>query len=219
MSLSDFSENKILDHSSGKAAWTMPTASIGLFTAAPTDAGGGTEVAGGSYARKTTAAADWNSASSGQQTNAQALAFPTATADWAPSGTPLVAYGSFDASSGGNLIEWDYLGNHPYKPIVGDDTAGDTIRCPAHGYVADDRVVFTAEFGGTLPTGITAATLYWVIAGGLTTDAFKVSTTQGGAAVDITAVGSGMVRKVTTKVVQTGDTPSFAAGAFVRNAF
>jgi hypothetical protein len=55
-------ERKLIDHSTGKTSYTMPTVYVGLFTAAPSDAGGGTEVTGGSYARKSTAAADWSAA-------------------------------------------------------------------------------------------------------------------------------------------------------------
>jgi hypothetical protein len=213
MSLSDYLELKLLDHSVGKASFTMPaTVHVGLFTAAPGDAGGGTEVTGGSYARKQTAAAgaDWNAAASGQITNANALAFVTPTADW---GT-VEAFGIFDLGAGGNLLWWDWMGDFGYVPFVCDDAAGspDVFDSPAHGLAANDRVVFTSEFGGTLPTGLTAGTLYHVIAGGLTTDSFAVSTTQGGSAVAISAIGSGMYRKVVPQVIQNGNTVQFNAG-------
>lgn len=52
-----------------------------------------------------------------------------------------------------------------------------------HQFIAGDRVRFSALVGGT---GLTEGTDYYVIAGGLTTTAFKVSTTVGGAEVDIT---------------------------------
>lgn len=211
----DYWARKVLDHSTGKTSiGTAPTVSIGLFTSPPTDAGGGTEVSGGSYARKTTAATDWNAASGSgpaSTSNAQDLAFPTPTADWAPISTPVVAFGAFDAASGGNLLWWDWLGNYPRKPFTAD--TGDLITSPGHGYAAGDAVVFTAEYGGSLPTGLSADTVYFVIASGLTSDAFKVSTTQGGSAVDLTAAGAGMVRKIDRKVIQTGDTVKFAGGS------
>lgn len=47
MSKSDYLENKLLDHQLGKTSYTMPTVYVGLFTAAPSDSGGGTEVSGG----------------------------------------------------------------------------------------------------------------------------------------------------------------------------
>jgi hypothetical protein len=108
-SLSDYAELKILDHSVGKAAWTMPTAYVGLYTAAPSDTStgstGGTAVSGGSYARVTTSAATWNAASAGSTSNAADIVFATATADW---GT-VVAVGIFDATTAGNMIWWGTL--------------------------------------------------------------------------------------------------------------
>lgn len=103
--IADYAENKILDHSVGKASWTSPTAYVALYTATPSDSGGGTEVSGGSYARKTTAAADWNSASSGSISNAVDLTFPTATANW---GT-ITGVAILDASTAGNFIWWGDL--------------------------------------------------------------------------------------------------------------
>lgn len=60
----------------------------------------------------------------------------------------------------------------------------DLFTSASHGLVAGDTVIF--ETDGTIPTGLTADATYYVIAGGLTTDDFKVSTTLGGAAVDVT---------------------------------
>jgi hypothetical protein len=105
MSKSDFLENKLLDHMLGKTSYTMPTVYVGLYTAAPTDAGGGTEVSGGAYARVATSGATWNAASAGSSSNAAAVTFPTATASW---GT-ITHFGLFDASTTGNMLRWGAL--------------------------------------------------------------------------------------------------------------
>lgn len=59
---------------------------IALYTAAPSDAGGGTEVSGGSYARQSydPADANWTAASGtdGLTDNASQISFPVATANW-----------------------------------------------------------------------------------------------------------------------------------------
>jgi len=48
---SDYLENKVLDHVLRNTSYTPPaTVYLGLFTANPTDAGGGTEVSGNAYA-------------------------------------------------------------------------------------------------------------------------------------------------------------------------
>ena len=119
-SKSDFLENELLDHVLGNAAWSAPaTVYIALYTAAPSDSGGGTEVTGGSYARKavTNNATNWPAASGGAKANGTTITFVTATANW---GT-VVAFGIFDASSGGNLLYWADL--TASKTVDNGDTA------------------------------------------------------------------------------------------------
>jgi hypothetical protein len=104
-SKSDFLENELLDHVLGNASYSAPaTVYLALFTAAPTDAGGGTEVTGGSYARKavTNNATNFPAAAGGSKSLNVDTEFITATASW---GT-CVAFGIFDAVSGGNLLYW-----------------------------------------------------------------------------------------------------------------
>jgi hypothetical protein len=71
------------------------------------------------------------------------------------------------------------------------DLAGNTIQSPAHGLSAGQSVVFWVSSGAALPAPLAEGTIYFVIAAGLTTDVFEVSTTSGGSAVDITAIGDG----------------------------
>jgi hypothetical protein len=58
----------------------------------------------------------------------------------------------------------------------------DLIAITAHGLLAGDQVIFTALTGGV---GLQLDTPYYVIATGLTANAFSVSTRPGGTAVDI----------------------------------
>lgn len=60
--------------------------------------------------------------------------------------------------------------------------ATDIITIPAHGFVLNDRIYFTRLVGGT---GLALNTTYYVIATNLATNTFEVSTTLGGAAVNI----------------------------------
>lgn len=114
--LSDYAENKILDHSVGKASWTSPTIYVALYTVAPTDSTSGTEVSGGSYARVTTSASTWNSASAGATSNASAIVFPTASASW---GT-VTAVALVDASTAGNIVWYGTLTSN--KTVDSGDT-------------------------------------------------------------------------------------------------
>ena len=118
MSFSDYLETKVLDHVFGGTAYTAPTTLyVALFTAAPSDSGGGTEVSGGAYARQTIAFT-----TSGDTTsNNAAVEFPTATANY---GT-VTHVGIYDASTAGNLMAWAALTSS--KTIE----TGDVFRIPS----------------------------------------------------------------------------------------
>jgi hypothetical protein len=96
--LSDYLENKLLDHVLRNVSYTSPTTVyVGLFTADPTDAGTGTEVSGGSYARQIVSV---TTATGGIVTSSADITFPQATASW---GT-ISHIGLLDALSSGNLL-------------------------------------------------------------------------------------------------------------------
>jgi len=113
-SLTDFLENKIVDHIFRTTAYTQPAnVYAALFTAASAcDAGTVTEVSGGSYGRVAVAAgnASWkgthgsatgaSSGTNGTISNAAAATFPSPTANW---GT-VTHWGLWDASTSGNLL-------------------------------------------------------------------------------------------------------------------
>lgn len=102
---SDYLEDKVLDHVFGGVAYTAPTTHyVALYTVAPTDTGGGTEVTGGSYARQTSTFTV-SGTNPTTATSAAAVEYPTATANY---GT-VVAVGILDASSGGNLLAYANL--------------------------------------------------------------------------------------------------------------
>ncbi|MFA5161137.1 MAG: hypothetical protein WC421_02735 [Elusimicrobiales bacterium] len=63
------------------------------------------------------------------------------------------------------------------------------ISAPAHGLSIGDNVRFTTN--GSLPTGLAAGTVYYVIADGFSADAFEVSASPGGAAVVTSGSQSG----------------------------
>jgi hypothetical protein len=124
--ISNYLEDKWLRMLALKAAFTAPDTYVSLHTADPTDAAGGAEVSGGSYARvqmKQDSATSpyWTNPAddSGPQEihNSGALTFPTATASW---GT-VTHFGVWDAVSGGNLL---YKGALTVAKTV---TNGDTV--------------------------------------------------------------------------------------------
>jgi hypothetical protein len=116
--MSDYLESRLVDHLFRGIAFAAPTALyVGLYTTSPTDAGGGVEVTGGSYARVSYApsATNWSntqtsgtgasSGTGGATANVGQINFPAPTASW---GT-IVAFGMFDAATGGNLLWWGGL--------------------------------------------------------------------------------------------------------------
>lgn len=80
-------------------------------------------------------------------------------------------------------IELPTLLDVPTGQAVTATASTDVFAKTAHGYVAGNAVVFSGLTGGA---GVTAGTTYYVIASGLTADAFKVSATQGGSTIDVT---------------------------------
>ena len=96
--MSDYLENKVLDHILGTTAYTQPTTVyLGLSTATFGDDNSGTELSGSGYARQSVA---FDAASSGTAHNSAVIEFPAATGSW---GT-ITHFGVFDALTGGNLL-------------------------------------------------------------------------------------------------------------------
>jgi hypothetical protein len=109
-SLTNYTENKLIDHIFRTASFTKPTGLfIGLITAATDlEAGLVTEVTGAGYARIARAPLDanWNATTTnGITANTASLQFPAATADW---GT-CTHFGIWDAATGGNLLIYALL--------------------------------------------------------------------------------------------------------------
>lgn len=106
--MSDYLENKLLDHTlSATVFTTAATVYCALFTAAPSDAGGGTEATGGGYARVaiTNNATNFPLASGGSKSNGTAIDFGTFTADL---GT-ITHVAIIDAAAAGNYYFWGAL--------------------------------------------------------------------------------------------------------------
>ncbi len=121
----DTVEQALLDHFLTDGAYTPPaTMYIGLSSTTPTEAGANfTEPSTGSYARVSTAAADWGAATGtapATKSTTTAKTFPTATADWV-SGANLTYFGLFSASSAGTLLAFGAL--TVAKPVLNGDTA------------------------------------------------------------------------------------------------
>lgn len=111
--LTNYAENKVLDHILGITSYSMPTPYIALYTVAPTDASSGTEVTGGSYARQAGAFSASSGGASANSGNIDFAGMPACT---------VVAVAITDASTSGNILV--------YGTLAANKTldAGDTLR-------------------------------------------------------------------------------------------
>jgi len=121
-SFSDYTENLVLTYLLTTDSVTRPTAwYVGLFTAAPSDTGGGTEVSGSGYARKATGTMTVTGTTTAAS-NSAAIEFAAASGgNW---GT-LTHAAIFDALTGGNMLAWAPLAT---ARTIND---GDVFRVPA----------------------------------------------------------------------------------------
>jgi hypothetical protein len=96
--MSNFLENALINATLRATTYTsVATVYVSLWTSDPTDAGSGTEVSGGSYART---AVTFGAPSNGVTTNSADVTFPTATGSWGVVGW----IGINDAATSGNLL-------------------------------------------------------------------------------------------------------------------
>ena len=224
MSLGNTSETELLNHylvnldvaDIGDAAGLQNSVAAGNFhialhTADPGEAGDQTtsEATFTSYARVAVArsAGGWT-VSGSTADNAAAITFPSATG-----GSNVIMFWSMGvAASGASKI---FLRGHcGIAPTIFTVLASnDTVTSFAHGMTTDNRVVFFTRPGGTLPAGVTDGIVYFILATGLTADAFTFSTTSGGAAVNITVDGSGVCARVNPITVTSGVVVQFGVGA------
>lgn len=119
MAFTNYLENKVMAYVWSGTAFSSPSGSlyVGLFTSAPGEGGGGTEVSGNGYSRKQATLTTSGNAS----TNSGAVEFDTATGTW---GT-ITHVAIFDASTSGNMLAYAALASA--KTIA----SGDVFRIPS----------------------------------------------------------------------------------------
>lgn len=187
---------------------------VGLLTAITSwRAGTVTEATFTGYARTAVtfgAAADTTPAGGRQIANSGAVTFPQNTG----SNQDVIAYGLYTASTAGSLVAIGLIDTD--VPIVGTVNAtSDLITAYGHDLVADQRVFFMAAPFGAAPDVFAENTAYYVLASGLTADAFKLSATSGGAAINATVSGAAMFIPYKAQTIATNATAEFGVGQIV----
>lgn len=157
--MSDYLEDAIRNYFKGTAFPAVPTdLLIALYTAAPSDSGGGTEVTTGvGYWRAAMPASGWTSgaAGTGQISNTAAITFPTASGSW---GT-VTHFGVFDdlavAGGGSTTLAADpALGATNFKvTAVTNFAVGDWVRIDS-GANREYRKITAVGTSGSGGTGI-----------------------------------------------------------------
>jgi hypothetical protein len=181
---------------------------IALHTADPGAAGDQTtsEAAYTSYARVAVARSSGGfTCTTGTVTNAALVTFPACTG-----GSATCTHWSAGVASSGasEIIVSGELGTNQ-GPFTA--TTADTFTIPGHSLSVDDRIVFHAVSGSSLPTGVTDGTIYWVKT--VSGNDITISTTQGGGTLDVTVAGDGVCFKDVSLAVTNGITPQAAIGA------
>lgn len=154
------------------------------------DAAGGNEISGGSpaYARQSITFGA-NSGGSSDSSNAPVFDVPGGS-------TSVAFYGLWSAVTGGTFYGMFPLGgasaNNP--KLFFAEESNETITSPAHGFSDGDTVVV---FGENLPAGLSPGVVYYVRDS--TTDTFALAATSGGAAIDLTADGLGIIQAITVE--------------------
>jgi len=126
----------------------------------------------------------------------------------------VIAYGLHTAVTAGTLQAIGLLDTD--QPVAGTLLASsDIITAYAHGLATDQRVFFLAAPFGAAPDVFAENTAYFVLAAGLTADAFALSATSGGAAINATTSGAAMFIPYKVQTIATNATPEFATGQVV----
>ena len=117
------------------------------------------------------------------------------------------------ASSGATkILRRGYLGSRLGPATMA--VSGNAITIPGlSGLAVNDRIIFAAVDGSTLPAAITAGTSYWVIS--VSGDVITISTTQGGASITIAGSGDGIAYRSTPIAISAGVTPQLGTGTVI----
>lgn len=204
--LTDFAENTVLDdmYNAGAGFGVAGDPFVALHSADPGDTGATNELTGGGYARQQVA---FGAAAAGTLSNTGAITWSVPAGD-------VAAWSVWSLVTAGDCYQTGFFSTVAGLALVraGSDVTNNDVQSNAHGLAANDRVEFEVIEGLTVPAGLTAGTLYHVISTGITTDSFRVSATQGGSAIDITAAGSAIWRKVVVTNFSSAGSFQVAAG-------
>lgn len=207
-----FNATAIANICDNAAASPLTNLYAALHTADPGGSGvqNTSECAYTSYARVAVARTSGGFTVTGNSVSpAATIGFPAATG-----GTETATHFSIGVASSGatKILRRGVLGSRlgPCTMAV----SGNNITIPGlSGLAVNDRIVFAAVDGSSLPAAITAGTAYWVIS--VSGDVITVSATNGGASITIAGSGDGLAYRCTPIAISAGVTPQLGTGTVI----
>jgi len=150
---------------------------------------GANELTGGSpaYARQSVT---WSAASAGSKADAS-----VAGAFNVPAGDTVAFVGLWSASTSGTFAGMGPNDAGTQYAFTATSASPGVFTAPGSSYSNGNTVVLFPGAGGTLPTGVTAGTIYYVVSASGAT--FELSATSGGSAINTSSTGSGIVQSLT----------------------
>ena len=196
MPFSTFAENYQLDQWSTNHGGFMSAHSAYSAT-------GANELSGGSYAR---VAVTWSAASAG----VKSLSGTPYTIN-CPASSTVAFIGFWDASSSGNFqgMSPNAAGASPFAFAAPSSTS--ILLAPGSAYANNQTVVVFATGGATLPSGLTAGTVYF--ARSPSSDSFQLATTSGGTPITLSGDGSGYVQAINVETFSGAGSLSVTSGS------
>ena len=114
------------------------------------------------------------------------------------------------ASSGATaVINRTHIGDAPEQFSV--PATGTTVNVPSHSLVNDDEVVLYETQGGSMPSGFSDGTEYFIV-NSVAGVSVELSATQGGAAINSGSIGDGWIAKLSPLTIAQSSAPQFLAG-------
>lgn len=178
---------------------------VSLHTGNPGDTGAN-EVVGGTppYARQIPT---WGTAANGQ------INIASIGSHAIPAGTTLMFLGYW--KDGATPV---FKGFAPLGAFIGPfamaDAVADALHLPGHGLVLNNTIVLQTVVGKSLPAPLVESTVYYVR--DVTTDTFKLALSAGGAAINLTGVGSGIVLSLVAETYPLQGTYTVSTGTVLK---
>lgn len=153
---------------------------------------GASELTGGSpaYARQ---AVTWSAASGSSKASAS-----VAGAFNVPAGSTVAFVGLWSAVTAGTFAGMGGNDAGTQYAFTATSASPAVFTAPGSSYANGNTVVLFPGAGGTLPTGFTAGTVYYVVSASGAT--FQLSATSGGTAINSSSTGSGIVAALTLEL-------------------